>query len=52
MFTTKKKIKNLKISTKISDLAKMTFSNSIQLKMIEISTVSRTQKVIKIDNNF
>ena len=30
-------------------LLKMTFSNSIQLKMIETSTVSRTQEAIKID---
>ena len=38
------------ISTKISDLTKMTFSDSIQLKMVKISTVSGTQKVIKNDS--
>ena len=30
-------------------LLKMAFLNSIQLKMIKISTVSRTQEVIKVD---
>ena len=39
----------LTISTKISDLNKKTFSNSIQLKIIKISTVSGTQEVIKND---
>ena len=39
----------LTISTKISDLNKNTFSNSIQLKIIKISTVSWTQEVIKND---
>ena len=34
-----------KISTKTSDLTKNDFYNSIQLKMIKISTVSETQKV-------
>ena len=33
--------------TKISDLTKMTFSNTIQLKMIKISIASRTKEVIK-----
>ena len=39
----------LTISTKISDLNKKTFSNSIQLKIIKISTVIGTQEVIKND---
>ena len=36
-------------STKIADFTKMTFSNSVQLKMIKIQTVFGTQKVIKSD---
>ena len=37
---------DLPISYKISDLTKMTFSNSIQVKLIKISTVSGTQEVM------
>ena len=40
---------DLTSSAKISDLTKMTFSNSIQLKMIKVPTVSGTQEVIKYD---
>ena len=37
---------DLPISYKISDLTKMTFSNSIQVKLIKNSTVSGTQEVM------
>ena len=40
---------DLTSSAKISDLTKMTFSNSIQLKMIKVSTVSGTHEIIKND---
>ena len=42
-------LSDLTSTTKISDMTKMAFSYSIQLKMIKISTVSETQEVIKND---
>ena len=40
---------DLTISTKISDHTKMTVFDSIQIKMIKISKVSGTQKVVRND---
>ena len=42
-------LSDLTSTAKISDMTKMAFSYSIQLKMIKISTVSETQEVIKND---
>ena len=42
-------LSDLTSTSKISDMTKMAFSYSIQLKIIKISTVSETQEVIKND---